>query len=484
MVSLPDKTPVPANFADNFSSTDQDVKDLTAARPETKWCLLELPQDQLDALEKGSTFYFQSQEGGVGLDDGGAVLRADSATFGVEFLENSNSLFLASISNVDPKDSEALPGANAAEGETKHDFKCTVFGQVRGQLITKPTKINVSRVRDLLATTEMGSNSKAGDSVPSVSHDALQYEVAASPKELQAVLEEGPFVLVDGAWRLLSASLERDIIDTTVNLVAAMGWNFEDIDSDALLKQVQQHLGVEVVPSLAVLQTALRTLKGDKSAATDSVATTVVSSSTLASPSKPTQSSAPNVADTGNETGDKTPIAKGRLSLDKAKIDVFKAVQLLRMPPSQVRERFQLPPLQPRPKRARHGTSAAVRDTNGPALQIEEFAAALQELLGIAEKPSIEEVWKVLGDQAYADEFEGTLHWLDTTSLPQDSQQRLQRLFELQSHWNPGRLAALVAPTLGAGIKVDAWLMKHTRAVYVELVQGKEERLIIKKFAM
>ena len=91
---------------------------------------------------------------------------------------------------------------------------------------------------------------------------------------------------------------------------------------------------------------------------------------------------------------------------------------------------------------------------------------------------------KLLGDEAYLDEFESSLHPLDVFSLPQDPKERLKRLFEMQSHWNDGRLAGFITPTLPVGIKVEPWLLKHTRQVFVELTPGKEVRFLTKKFAM
>ncbi|CAE8587642.1 unnamed protein product, partial [Polarella glacialis] len=112
-------------------------------------------------------------------------------------------------------------------------------------------------------------------------------------------------------------------------------------------------------------------------------------------------------------------------------------------------------------------------------LQLEEFAAVYRELTGT--EVDADGVMKILGDRAYVDEFEGTIHAIDASALPRDPNERLSRLFELQSHWRPERLAALVAPAL-AGVKVDPWLLKKARQVFVELVPGEELRMMVKKF--
>lgn len=381
--------------------------------------------------------------------------------------------------------------------------RCDVFGQVRGQLITKPARVNRVRVADLLATSVLGAGESDSSTSAGVTQDVLDFEVAASGAELKELLDKGPYVNVDGVWKRLTASLESSILDTTVNLIAANGWDPEDLVGEALLKEVQQHLGASSVPSLPALRKALRSIEADSAAelaaakAADSAAAAEAAEA-AASPGKgkaPESAVTPTKADTKTSSATpaaspaaKAPVAEGHFSLDKKKIDVFRASQLLKMPPAQVRERFQLPAPQPKAKRARHGpggaSGARVDAALGPNLTVDEFATALQELTVASEKPSPEEVWKLLGHNAYLDEFEGTLHALDVTTLSQDPRARLKKLFELQSHWNPGRLSSLIAPSLGAGVKVDVWVMKNARQVFCEIEQGKEERLLTKKFNM
>jgi len=171
------------------------------------------------------------------------------------------------------------------------------------------------------------------------------------------------------------------------------------------------------------------------------------------------------------------------VALDGAKVRRFRALQLLREPPSQLRDRLQLPAPPPRAKRARLGTGGAGGGgRDGPALQLEELAAAYREVTGA--EASAEEVLAIMGDGAYVDEWEGTVHAIDPRMLPQDPIERLKRLFELQSHWRPERIAALIAPALGKGMKPEPWLLKFSRTVHVEIEKGSEEqRMIVKKFA-
>uniref|UniRef100_A0A7S2HQB6 Uncharacterized protein n=1 Tax=Alexandrium andersonii TaxID=327968 RepID=A0A7S2HQB6_9DINO len=154
---------------------------------------------------------------------------------------------------------------------------------------------------------------------------------------------------------------------------------------------------------------------------------------------------------------------------------------MLREPPAQLRQRLRLPGQPPRPKRARVGSAVGGQGRDGPALRSEELAEAFRQATG--SEATTEEVLALVADSAYVDELEGTVHALDARTLPQDPMERLKRLFELQTHWQPERLAAFLAPTLGAGLKVDPWLMKFTRVVHVEVEQGKEQRMLIKKFA-
>lgn len=42
---LPSKQPVAIGYGKDFVSLDQEVSDLTAPKPETRFCLLELPKE-------------------------------------------------------------------------------------------------------------------------------------------------------------------------------------------------------------------------------------------------------------------------------------------------------------------------------------------------------------------------------------------------------------------------------------------------------
>jgi len=84
------------------------------------------------------------------------------------------------------------------------------------------------------------------------------------------------------------------------------------------------------------------------------------------------------------------------------------------------------------------------------------------------------------GEQCYVDAIEKTIHRMDMTSLPIAPRDRLKRLFEMQSHWEPEKLGKLLSPVL-AGQKVDPWLLKNARSLFIE-IDGIEQRLLTKKF--
>ncbi|OLQ02037.1 N-acyl-aromatic-L-amino acid amidohydrolase (carboxylate-forming) [Symbiodinium microadriaticum] len=62
---LTENEPVTVQYASDFVSLDQAVSDLQAPKPETRWCLLELPPDQLKTLEEGQSFHFRELSGGA-----------------------------------------------------------------------------------------------------------------------------------------------------------------------------------------------------------------------------------------------------------------------------------------------------------------------------------------------------------------------------------------------------------------------------------
>jgi len=490
-MAFPDKTPLTATFATEFIATgteDTTSADFAGPKIENRYCLLELPKDQLEALESGGSFYFQEHSSG---NSDNVALVTHKSTFGLEFLENSNTSYVGLTALSDPlaapsegtverKDDAccdagavsavAGEGGGEASGEAcetpavpPSSGTCTIFAQTRGHLILKPLTVDSQRVRDLLANHPLGvdAGTHGGDSVPTPSPPPttamLQYKVAASAPELQTVLADGPYVEHEGAWRWIPVVLEREIIDVAVSIVVMKGWDKASVDGKKLLREVQAHFGESreaTVPSLAVLRKALRSVEavvappeGDDAVVTEA---------------------------TGSAT------KKHVLSLDADKIRYFQAMQILRDPPGQVRERFQLPPPEPRAKRVRLGGAGGGIGAARDPLQMEEFGEAFRQLSG--DETSAEELENLLGDRIYIDEIEGTIQPLDVTSLPQEPRERLKRLFELKSHWRPERLTALIAPCLG-GQKPDAWIMKYTRAVHIELEKGKEVRMLIKKFA-
>jgi len=385
---------------------------------------------------------------------GSAALVTSSSTFELEYHENSNTLLIGSIGSSESK----LPNSDQGLPE------CTVHGQVRGQVSLRPTVPDTQRLRDILQVHALGQQaSNSDDAQPrGLSMPALQFEVAASPNELQALLDKGPYVEIDGAWRLLPSSLERDILDVSVSIVTARGWSPKAINVDDLFFEVQQYFGdasATCVPTVGTL------LKGLKSITSEQVP---LADGAQKGESAPTQLEGSSSAPPGST-----------LTLDESKVNQLRVLQLLRDAPAEVRRRFALPALQVRPKRARLGGTGAGRD--GMALQLEELVGAFNAMTGT--ESSEEAVMEMLGQNAYVDEVEGTVHPMDPTTLPQEPKERLKRLFELKTHWRPEALSALIKPTLGAGIKIDVWLAKWTRVIFVEFTQGTELRMLVKKFA-
>ncbi|CAJ1354821.1 unnamed protein product [Effrenium voratum] len=427
-----DHTPAVVSYSQDFVSLDQEVKDLTAPKPETRWCLLELPKDQLQALTSGSTFAFRELSGSEAGQGYAALSTADS-TFRVEFLENSNTLLLGKVEELD-KENAGANGANVAG-------RCTVFAQCRGQLILKPEKPDASKVRELLRPSALG---QVLGTPTFYDFLTLQKAVASSSKELVELLRDGPYVEVDGKWRLLPEKLQRQILDTALTIVTAQGWDLKDVDGDALLQEVRQALdnGEDSLPSLAVLRKVLVTVEGEKTAAEV----------------EPQPASC-------------------RFHLDQEKVNLFRALQILEEKPQQVREKFDLVPVaRPPAKRPR----IAGPSPGGNALQLDEFIQVFKDLT--SKEVTKDELLKMLALRAYVDEFEGTIHALDASMLPRDPEERLDRLFELQSHWRPERLCSLLTPSLKE-TKVEAWLLKRVRQVFIELNPGEEVRMMTKKFA-
>lgn len=510
MAALEKEKPLATSFGPEFVCTDQDIADLKAGLPppETRWCLVELPKEELAALEAGSRFYFHEFSGTARGEDGGrAALCTESGTYTLEFLENSNSLMIGAIAATcdqgpAPGGGEAQPqggggapeapspGGGGAPEETEAGASapapappgtvfgtCQVFAQCRGQIVMKAVNPDVGKLRELLSPHRLGEAVDSLDDAPAAEGetiDSLEFQVAAAPAQLKKALQDGPYAEHNGRWFLLPPTLEREIVDAAVELVAASGWKLEAVDGESLLGEVQRHLQAAAsVPTVGVLRKALRSVLSEEPAAPEEAGK---DGSSGPAPGPEAADAAPSARDAGGD-------GSRPLRFDKQKVDLSKALRLLREPPARVRERFQLPPPGPRAKRARAagGARGAGGGHQADALKVVEFVKAFQELTG--SDASADAVLKLLGDAAYVDEIEGTLSALDAASLSRDPFERLKQLFAIQVHWRPDRLAALVAPALGTGQKVDAWLLKWTRAVYLELGEPpSEQRMLTKKF--
>merc|ERR1712187_960029 len=173
--------------------------------------------------------------------------------------------------------------------------------------------------------------------------------------------------------------------------------------------------------------------------------------------------------DTSKDEPEHVKIDPNSIALDVDNVNKFQALQLLHSAPAKLRREFDLPPPPPRPKRPRVGAAAAARD---PPLQFAEYMKAFRAKAGL--DVTEEDTLKLLGERVLYDEVEGTVQALDTASLPQDAKARLKKLFELQSHWRPEKLAKIMTPAL-ANQKVDPWLMKWARTAFIEIEAGKGE---------
>jgi len=429
-MALTEAEPLSVRYSSEFVSLDQEVADLQAPKPETRWCLMELPPDQLKSLED-ECFHFRELSGSAP-GDGFAALCTKDTTFRVEFLENSNTLLLGQVKIVDKENA----GGNAADMQSR----CTIFAQCRGQLILKPEKVDMNKVRDLLRSSALGQVSPG----KLYTFEDLQSEVAGSSAEIRQVLNEGPYVELEGKWRMMPEKLRQEILDVALTIVTARGWQHQAIDGEALLEEVQKTLpeGEGSVPSVGVLRKALASVEGAASA----------------------------------EDG-----SSSEIKLDLQKINLFRALQILTENPQEVRRRYDLPPPAAKPSAAKRPRLANTSAPGARALQVDEFVQVFKELTG-SDMTSEEVLQAVCAGNAYVDEFEATVHALDATTLPRDPLERLKRLFELQSHWRPERLADLMLPSL-KGLKVEQWLGKHARQVFLELVDGEEVRMMTKKFA-
>lgn len=461
-MAINDKEPCPSFFSTSFVSVDESdatSADFQAPKKENRWCLIEISKEQLEALEAGKLFHIKAHS------SRSAALCSENVTQALEFLENSNPMYLGSVAEVGKAAQPVQEGENKDPNSPPVAKQCTIFAQCRGHVILKPLSSDAQRVRDLLSPHSID---ETGDGA-GMSFSALQFQVAASPKELRAILEQGPYAEHDGVWRWLPAAFQREVTDVSLNLISLKNWQMASLDVEALLLEVQKHYGEDgarCVPSTSVLLNVLRGVTLDAAtpaSASDKPADGAAASTAEATPAEPQPT-----------------LEEGKLAMDPAKVKLFQATQLLRESPARLRERFDLPAPAARPKRPRLGTAAA-GGGGGSALQIEDFAAAFSALTGT--ETSIEDLCKIVGERMYIDEMDGAVHPLDVTTLPQEPRERLKRLFELSSHWKPDRISPLLAPTV-KGAKVDVWIMKYTKTVYWEIEKGKEVRMITKKFGL
>lgn len=480
--------PIDVYFGKDFVSTDEDVKQISlVSKPETNYCLVELPAEELVDLEAGALFTMKQHSVGV---EGNAALCTKDKTYSIEFLENSNSLFLGSVSR-GAADAAAPAGDEVAKPSVA-TAQCSVFGQTRGQIILKHISGDLKALKELLAPHELPApaarqqasggpvlgqrgSSGPGNEPPPVTTELLERRVAASPTEIRAFLREGPYVEVSGHWKVVPSSLCRQIVHTALSVVTAKGWKIEDVDRNALLGELQEVLGCEAVPSVDVLDKALQSLCSPQAGAKSKEPAASPAKSQGAQAASPTKTQEPA-----------TPVgpADGALSLDGSAVRGFQASQLLHESSRVVRERYGIPAPAPRQKRARLGAagpSGGLSIGRDPPLSIAELGYAFREATGSEAKD--EEVLQSLGTGVCVDEIEGTLQPLDLATLPTGPRERLRHLFQLQSHWRADRLEPLMAPTL-KGQKIGPWLSKQTRLAFVELEPGAgEQRFLVKKFA-
>lgn len=501
-MSIPDNLPVPCSFAGTFETTDESDAAIAegATKKENQWCLVEMDKGDIAAMEAGQTFRFKEHSVRQ------FALCTQDKTWSLEFLENSNPMYLGCVTglpevksadeNKENKAKENTEKEATAEQKTGEEASaaagdplCTLFAQCRGNIFLKPWTGDAQKVRDLL-TPPAGD-----DQPPRVTNSDLQYQVAASPKELKTILEDGPFIECDGAWQLLPAALERELIDTALCIITSQRMDEADVDGHALLEEMQAHYGQEgrsTVPSLKFLENALRSLAASpipEAAAADKEKDVKEKEKDKGAAEKEKSAAEKDKGVAEKDEGSDNASAKpakpakparpGRLALDAQKIKLFHATQILRQPPAEVRRRYDLPPPMPRAKRLRVGSGGGGAGRETP-LQIEELCVAFKAVSG--KETSVEELEGMLGDRMYVDELEGAVHPLDMASLPQEPRERLKRLFELSSHWKPERITALMAPAVKA-VKVEVWLPKYTRQVFIEMTKGKEQRMITKKFA-
>jgi hypothetical protein len=422
-MAIAETEPVPTTFGESFLSVDESEAtsaDFQAPKKENRWCLVELPKEMVEALESGQQFHIKEHS-----MLGNAALCTDSETWALEFLENSNPMYLGSVAELSTAGDAGKAAEVATEAENKDPNAavegdpdaakktattpkaCTIFAQCRGHILLKPLSADAQRVRDLLVPhsidTESGTEVTLGGGTSASSEplttSQIQFQVAASPKELQKLLEQGPYVERDGTWCWLPAAFEREVTDVSLNLISLNNWDAAKVDIKNLLKEVQKHFGdINYVPSEAVLLNALRGVVADPEAAPPAPVD-----------EKKSEDTAGKAAESSAAETKAAPVEKGKVKFDTGKIKLFQAMQLLRESPARLRDRFDLPAVAPRPKRARLGTAAPAGASREGVLQIEEFCGAFSALTGT--ETGIDDLSKIVGDYMYIDKWtEQSIH--------------------------------------------------------------------------
>ena len=110
---IAEQDPCPCFFGNTFVSVDESdatSADFQAPKKENRWCLMEMPKEQIEALEAGQLFHIKAHGSGK------AALCTATQTFKLEFLENSNPMYLGNVAEVAPT------GAVAVEEENKESW--------------------------------------------------------------------------------------------------------------------------------------------------------------------------------------------------------------------------------------------------------------------------------------------------------------------------------------------------------------------------
>jgi len=512
MASIRKEEPLAVSFSEAFVQRDQDVADLVNPRPPTRFVMIELPKEELEELQKGTKFRFQTHSSGA------TAFCTATKTYQLEFLENSNSQFVGfpvmktpakerkeqegtKNSSIDSPDKATAKDGEKAEEKAegpKPEWTCNLFGQVRGQFFLKPTNGDTTKLREILShhKLDLASSAEQEERTASLSSSALAYDVAASDAEVKSMLNEGPYAEVNGSWKLMTQEFMNEVLDIALAAVTANEWDKSSVDIRDLLGAVQRELGESgerVVPTVDVLRKIMKSVvavpkaeiddskaKDDKTAAKGNDA----AAKTDGAKAKSDDSTAKTDATDKPAEEPKAPAVQdeNKFALDVEKVQQFQALQLLHSRPANVRRRFNLSVPQPRPKKQKTtSTLVAGRD---PPLQLSEFVEAYREASG--REMSGKDLIKMLGQQVHHDELEDAVQALDVGALPQEPRARLKHLFGLQSHWRPEMLAELIKPTLIIGVKVDPWLAKWARQVFMELGDPEiknQQRMLIRKFA-